>query len=67
MCCPTHFVDPVFREATPGERAEATRLVGAEPPVLVAFEADGGGTEPAVCLIAAEDRAIRRGRFPRGT
>ncbi len=65
--CPTHFTDPVFREPAPEERAEVTRLVGAEPPVLVAFEADGGGTEPVACLIAAEDWAIRQGRFPRGT
>ncbi|MFB7451876.1 hypothetical protein [Streptomyces sp. NPDC056194] len=63
--CPMDFSDPEFRAPTPEERAEAARLVGTEPPVLVAFEADGGGTEPAVCLIAAEAREIRQGRFPR--
>ncbi|MEV4942725.1 hypothetical protein [Streptomyces zaomyceticus] len=65
--CPMRFVDPEFRAPTPEERTEVTRLVGDEPPVLVAFEADGGGTVPAVCLIAAEGWAIRQGRFPRGT
>ncbi|WP_370410999.1 hypothetical protein [Streptomyces fradiae] len=33
--------------------------------MLVAFEADGGGTRPVTCLIAAGDRAIRHGRFSR--
>ncbi|MFF5976070.1 hypothetical protein ACFY7C_31625 [Streptomyces sp. NPDC012769] len=65
MRCPTDFMDPAFREPTPRERAEITRLVGDEPGVLVAFEADGGGTEPVSCLIAADGWAIRQGRFSR--
>ena len=63
--CPMDFADPAFREPTPEERAEVTRLVGDEPPVLVAFEADGGGTASSSCLIAAEDWAVRQGRFSR--
>ncbi|MEU3607002.1 hypothetical protein AB0E83_16350 [Streptomyces sp. NPDC035033] len=63
--CPTAFTDPVFREPTAGERAEVLRIVGEEPPVLLAFEADGGGTAPVSCLIAAGGRAVRRGRFSR--
>jgi hypothetical protein len=39
------------REPAPEERAEVTRFLGEEPPVS--------------CLIAAEDRAIRQGRFSR--
>ncbi|MEU2545616.1 hypothetical protein ABZ618_09275 [Streptomyces roseolus] len=63
--CPTGFMDPVFREPTAGERAEVLRIVGEEPPVLLAFEADGGGTAPVTRLLAAEDLAVRQGRFPR--
>ncbi|MFD4377751.1 hypothetical protein [Streptomyces sp. NPDC058486] len=63
--CPTAFADPEFREPTPEEWAEAVRAVGGEPPVLLAFEADGGGTGPVSCLIAAEAWAMRQGRFPR--
>lgn len=59
------FSDPEFREPTPGERAEIARLVGGEPPVLVAFVADGGGMEPVSCLIAAEAWAVRQGTFRR--
>ncbi|WP_345282145.1 hypothetical protein [Streptomyces gulbargensis] len=35
------------------------------PPGRARDPADGGGTAPVSCLIAAEDRAIRQGRFPR--
>jgi hypothetical protein len=63
--CPMAFSDPEFREPTPGERAEIARLVGGEPPVLVAFVADGGGMEPVSCLIAAEAWAVRQGTFRR--
>ncbi|MER7517450.1 hypothetical protein [Streptomyces sp. NPDC126499] len=63
--CPMDFADPDFREPVPEERAEVTRLLGADPPVLVAFEADGGGTAPVSCLIAAESWAVRQGRFSR--
>ncbi|MFG2116343.1 hypothetical protein ACGFRB_27530 [Streptomyces sp. NPDC048718] len=63
--CPTAFSDPVFRQPTATERAEAVRLTGLEPPVLVAFEADGGGTEPVSCLLAAGAWAVRQGHVPR--
>ncbi|MFE6226154.1 MULTISPECIES: hypothetical protein, partial [unclassified Streptomyces] len=63
--CPTAFTDPVFREPTPAERAEAVRITGGPPAVLLAFEADGGGTGPVSCLIAAGGCAVRQGRFPR--
>ncbi|MFD7326645.1 hypothetical protein ACFV9D_37130 [Streptomyces sp. NPDC059875] len=62
--CPFMFNDPVFRAPTPEERTTVTRLLGEEPPVLVAFEADGGGSEPASCLIAAERLDIVQGHFP---
>ncbi|MFD7976895.1 hypothetical protein [Streptomyces sp. NPDC059071] len=62
--CPMSFSDPEFRLPTPEERAEVARAVGEEPPVLLAFEADGGGTEPVSCLIAAESWAVRQGYFP---
>ncbi|MFD8014537.1 hypothetical protein [Streptomyces sp. NPDC058955] len=63
--CPTAFMDPVFRAPTAEERAEVVRSTGEEPPVLLAFEADGGGAAPVTCLLAAEAWAVRRGRFPR--
>ncbi|MGW4056325.1 hypothetical protein ACWENA_36450 [Streptomyces sp. NPDC004779] len=63
--CPTAFTEPVFREPTPGERAEVARITGEEPPVLLAFEADGGGTAPVSCLVAAGAWALRQGHFPR--
>ncbi|MFH8729315.1 hypothetical protein [Streptomyces termitum] len=62
--CPTAFLDPVFREPTAEEAAEVVRVTGGEPSVLLAFEADGGGTGAASCLIAAEAWAVRQGRFP---
>ncbi|WP_188309159.1 hypothetical protein [Streptomyces sp. CBMA123] len=52
--CPSYFQDPLFRVPTPEELAAAIGLLGEDPPVLVAFEADAGGTEPASCLIAAD-------------
>uniref|UniRef100_A0AAU2JIR8 CN hydrolase domain-containing protein n=1 Tax=Streptomyces sp. NBC_00049 TaxID=2903617 RepID=A0AAU2JIR8_9ACTN len=52
--CPTSFCDPVFRAPTADELARLVRQLGEEPPVVVAFETDGGGTEPVSCLIAAE-------------
>ncbi|MFF1908007.1 hypothetical protein [Kitasatospora sp. NPDC058218] len=51
--CPADFQDPLFRSPTSEELATVTGLLGGRPPVLVAFEADAGGTEPASCLIAA--------------
>ncbi|MFH9430893.1 hypothetical protein ACH4JZ_21745 [Streptomyces sp. NPDC017615] len=43
-----------------GWDAGLTRSLGEDPPVIVAFEADGGG-DPASCLIAAEGVEIRPG------
>ncbi|WP_128977430.1 hypothetical protein [Streptomyces roseicoloratus] len=63
--CPTAFSDPEFREATAEERAEIVRLVGEDPPVPAASDADGYGTRPVPCLIAAGDRAVGLGRFSR--
>ncbi|MFF9015392.1 hypothetical protein ACF09C_20795 [Streptomyces sp. NPDC014870] len=65
VLCPFDFLDPEFRAPTVEERAKIARLLGEEPAVLVAFEADGGGTEPASCLIAAETLDVVVGRFPR--
>ncbi|GAA2793797.1 hypothetical protein GCM10010441_18790 [Kitasatospora paracochleata] len=53
VCCPGFFQDPVFREPTAEERARVIRQLGAAPAVLVAFEADAGGTGPVTGLIAA--------------
>jgi hypothetical protein len=54
VSCPFAFLDPVFRAVSPEQAAAMARQLGAEPPVLVAFEADAGGTEPVSCLVAAE-------------
>ncbi|MER5988961.1 hypothetical protein [Streptomyces sp. NPDC001787] len=52
--CPAAFQDPVFRAPTPEELLRVTQQLGGRPPVLVVFEADAGGWEPASCLVAAE-------------
>ncbi|MGW7820885.1 hypothetical protein ACWGLF_22760, partial [Streptomyces puniciscabiei] len=67
VSCPSAFQDPVFREPTAGERARLRRTLGGTPPVVVAFEADGGGPEPVSCLIAAEGLDILPGLVPRGS
>lgn len=54
VSCPARFFDPVFRAPTSEELGGVTRRLGEEPPVLVAFEADAGGSEFVSCLIAAE-------------
>ncbi len=54
VSCPAAFHDPVFRAPTPEELLRAGRQLGGRPPVLVAFEADAGGSEPISCLVAAE-------------
>lgn len=54
VSCPAAFQDPVFRAPTSEEVATVTDLLGERPPVLVAFEADAGGTVSASCLIAAD-------------
>jgi hypothetical protein len=59
--CLTNFQDPVFRAPTADETLSITRQTGETPGIVVAFEADGGGPEPASCLIAAERVEIIRG------
>ncbi|MEV0094122.1 hypothetical protein [Streptomyces sp. NPDC050738] len=54
VSCPAAFRDPVFRPPTADELLKVTRQLGERPPVLVAFEADAGGSEPVSCLVAAE-------------
>ncbi|MFD3946931.1 hypothetical protein [Streptomyces sp. NPDC058579] len=63
--CPTMFTDAEFRAPTREEVAEAARLLGEEPPVLVAFEADAGSGRPTPCLIAADAVDVVTGHFPR--
>ncbi|MFI6288041.1 hypothetical protein ACIBCM_25400 [Streptomyces sp. NPDC051018] len=53
VMCPAVFHDPAFREPKPDEVRSVSRQVGETPAVLVAFEADAGGPEPASGLIAA--------------
>jgi hypothetical protein len=59
--CPAEFQDPVFRAPTADETLSVTRQTGETPGIVVAFEADAGGPEPASCLIAAERVEIIRG------
>ncbi|MCF3180220.1 hypothetical protein IPZ70_09745 [Streptomyces polychromogenes] len=59
--CPSAFHDPTFRAPTADELRRVTRLLGGKPPVVVAFEADAGGEEPASCLIAAERLVVSQG------
>ncbi|MCX4751696.1 hypothetical protein OG455_40385 [Kitasatospora sp. NBC_01287] len=51
--CPSAFQDPVFREPTPSELQLVERQLGEMPAVLIAFEADAGGTTLASGLVAA--------------
>ncbi|TYC69567.1 hypothetical protein EH183_36150 [Streptomyces sp. CB01881] len=53
VMCPAVFHDPVFRAPTPDEVRLVSRQVGETPAVVVAFEADAGGSELASGLIAA--------------
>ncbi|WP_051711437.1 hypothetical protein [Streptomyces sp. NRRL S-350] len=67
--CPASFQDPVFRAPTTAERERVERQCGEPPGVLVAFEADGGGAEPATGLIAGGSLEVRVGlvlRYQRG-
>ncbi|MER7578432.1 hypothetical protein [Kitasatospora sp. NPDC097691] len=57
--CPAAFQDPVFRVPTCEERQAVERQCGESPGVLVAFEADGGGTEPVTGVIAAGSLRMR--------
>ncbi|MGW4381463.1 hypothetical protein [Kitasatospora sp. NPDC004531] len=59
---PAFFQDPVFRDPTPAETAHVRARLGATPPVLVAFTADGGGPEPVEGLIAAAGVRVVEGR-----
>jgi hypothetical protein len=59
--CPSDFQDPVFRTPTADETLSVTRQTGETPGIVVAFEADAGGPEPASCLIAAERVEVIRG------
>ncbi|NBM14430.1 hypothetical protein [Streptomyces sp. GC420] len=61
VMCPAAFHDPAFREPTPDEVRTVSRQIGETPAVLVAFEADAGGTQPATGLIAAGQLDIVRG------
>ncbi|WP_405021252.1 hypothetical protein OHV05_34455 [Kitasatospora sp. NBC_00070] len=61
VSCPANFHDPEFRAPTSEELATVTRRLGETPPVLVAFEADAGGSEPVSCLIAADRLDIVQG------
>ncbi|MEV8322321.1 hypothetical protein [Kitasatospora sp. NPDC056731] len=61
VMCPTAFHDPTFREPAPDEVRMVSRQVGETPAVLVAFEADAGGAEPALGLIAAGQLDIVQG------
>ncbi|MFF4017165.1 hypothetical protein [Streptomyces sp. NPDC001843] len=54
VSCPLAFQDPEFRAPTAAETARLRGFLGGTPSVVVAFEADAGGTEPVSCLIAAE-------------
>ncbi|MFI9253569.1 hypothetical protein [Streptomyces sp. NPDC053069] len=68
VSCPSAFQAPVFREPAAEETARLRRTLGGTAPVVVAFEADAGGTEPVSCLIAAEGLDILPGlvqRHPR--
>lgn len=61
VSCPTGFQDPIFRAPTPQEVHAVTGQIGELPSLLIAFEADAGGREPATCLIASETVEIRLG------
>ncbi|MFD8595094.1 hypothetical protein ACFV1L_08855 [Kitasatospora sp. NPDC059646] len=61
VACPAAFHDPVFHAPTAAETARARNQLGAAPPLLVAFTADAGGSEPADGLIAAGGLRIVEG------
>ncbi|RRQ87778.1 hypothetical protein [Streptomyces griseofuscus] len=67
VSCPLAFQDPVFRAPTAEEAERLAQGLGERSPVLVAFEAYAGGSEPVSCLIAAERVEIRHGQVPRNT
>ncbi|MEU5054926.1 MULTISPECIES: hypothetical protein [unclassified Streptomyces] len=53
VVCPAAFHDPTFREPTVDEVGLVARGLGETPPVLVAFDADGGGPTLVSGLVAA--------------
>ncbi|MFE9425021.1 hypothetical protein ACFYNO_18830 [Kitasatospora sp. NPDC006697] len=61
VSCPSVFHDPEFRDPTTDELAMVVRRTGERPAVVVAFEADAGGAEPALGLIAAEQVEVVEG------
>ncbi|WP_377266792.1 hypothetical protein [Peterkaempfera sp. SMS 1(5)a] len=61
VMCPAVFHEPIFREPTPDEVRLVAGQVGEVPAVVVAFEADAGGPEPASGLIAAGRLEVVRG------
>ncbi|MER6063698.1 hypothetical protein ABT167_21410 [Streptomyces sp. NPDC001792] len=65
VSCPSAFQDPVFREPAAEETARLRRALGETPPVVVAFEADGGGPDPVSCLLAAEGLVVLPGLVAR--
>ncbi|MFE0514911.1 hypothetical protein [Streptomyces sp. NPDC058964] len=65
VSCPLTFQDPVFRPPTADETARLARTLIEEPPLVVGFEADAGGTAPVSCLVAAERLDILPGLVPR--
>ncbi|MFF4686922.1 hypothetical protein [Streptomyces sp. NPDC001307] len=65
VSCPSAFQDPVFREPAAEETARLRRALGETPPVVVAFEADGGGPDPVSRLIAAEGLDVLPGLVAR--
>ncbi|MGW1848011.1 hypothetical protein [Streptomyces sp. NPDC001966] len=65
VTCPAAFQDPVFRAPTPDELGLIARQVGETPPVLIAFEADAGGSSLASGLVAAGQLDIVQGTVVR--
>lgn len=59
--CPSSFSDPVFRVPTPDEMRLVADQIGEMPAVVCAFEADAGGPDRAVCLIAAGQLDVVQG------
>ncbi|GGJ05095.1 hypothetical protein [Streptomyces brasiliensis] len=67
VSCPSSFQDPVFRAPAPAEVTQLCGSLGESPPVVVAFEADAGGSETVSCLVAAGRLEIVPGLVVRHT
>ncbi|MGS2619235.1 hypothetical protein ACVCAH_32625 [Micromonospora sp. LZ34] len=66
LACPTRFSHPQFRAPTLDECETVRRYVGAEPPLVVAFDVEagaGGGVLP--CVVAAGSVEVVTGLFYR--